>query len=346
MEEKPLDPNTTPEQAVPPVVPATPEPFWKQIDPTIENEEKAAEVFVSYRDKATELEQKLASIDTTPRYNSTFAKRLDELVFQEVSNGADEATAISRARDYLNAQSRDYEAEAGANAEAILLEKYRKENPGIPDDRLRRVINNRYGIPLRKPGEDATEDEVAAYNEAIDLARTSMEIEARQYGRELNQKKETLGLSPEVKAYRQNLEQQQNALAEFTPKAMAVFKRHASSLKPVVDGIEIDLTDIVAPGGRVDSEFEKVASAFIQGVYNEDGSVNEELAKRQSLQIAMYLNPEKVISKLIKIGQDKTAKEVTDKKLNIVPPGTTQAPVQAAGDWTDSYKRYQQRQGK
>lgn len=340
MEEKPLDVTTEQEQVIQPDAPATPQPFWKQIDPTIESEEKAAEVFASYRDKNTELEQRLASIDTTPRYNSTFAKRLDELVFQEVSNGADEATAISRAREYFNAQSRDYEAEAGANPEAILLEKYRKENPGIPDDRLRRVINNKYGIPLRKPGEDATEDEVAAYNEAIDLARTSMEIEARQYGRELNKQKETLGLSPEVKAYRQKMDEQQKALAEFTPKAMAVFKRHASSLKPVVDGIEIDFTDIVAPGGRVDPEFEKAASGFVLGVYNEDGSVNEELAKRQSLQIAMYLNPEKVMSKLIKIGQDKNAKDTTERRLNTAPPGTSSAPSTQGDDWLSSAKRY------
>lgn len=346
MAETPQELETPLEQVIQPDAHATPEPFWKQIDPTIENEQKAAEVFASYRDKATELEQKLASIDTTPRYNSTFAKILDELVFQEVSNGADEATAISRARDYLNAQSRDYEAEAGANAEAILLEKYRKENPGIPDDRLRRVINNKYGIPLRKPGDDATEDEVAAYNEAIDLARTSMEIEARQYGRELNQKKETLGLSPEVKAYRQNLDQQQKALAEFMPKAMQAFSKQASSLKVTIEGQEIDLSEFAAPQGRVGANFEHTVKGWDPALYSKDGVIDDEAVKEISIGVAVFQNVQAALTKAYKAGMDRSAKEVTDKKLNIVPPGTAQAPVQAAGDWTDSYKRYQQRQGK
>lgn len=322
------------------------EPFWKRIDPAIESEEKAAEVFASYRDKAAELEQRLASIDTTPRYHSTFTKRLDELVMQEVNNGADETTAISRARDYLNAQSRDYEAEAASNPEAILLEKYRKENPGLSDDKLRRVINSEYGLSsLRKPGEDASEEEIAAYNDAVELGRTRMEINARQYGREMNQKKETLGLSPEVKAYRQGLEQQQKALAEFMPRAMTAFSRHASSLKATIDGIEIDLSEYVAPGGRVTQQFEAAVKGWSPDVYSKDGVIDDDAVRDITLRVALYQHPEKVLSKAIKMGMDRAAQVVTDKKLNLTPPGNSQPPAQDSGDWRESLKRQAQKQG-
>lgn len=335
-------PVGTPE--IPPAAQA-PEPFWKRIDPTIESEEKAAEAFESYRTKNQELEQKLSEASAGPKYASSMSRKIDEFVVSAVANGADEKTALAQAREYFNAQTRDYETEAGTNPMSILLEKHRAENPGMPEERLKKVIANRYGLTLRKPGEDASEDEVAAYNEAIDLGQTQMEMDARAYGRELNSKKETLGLAPEVREYRQNVERQQKAHSEFMPKAMQAFSRQASSLKVTVEGMEIDLSEYAAPGGRVDPRFEAAVKGFNPSDYSIDGVIDDDAVRDISAGVIMFHNFPKVLAKAIKMGIDKNAKDVTDKKLNIVPPGTTQTPVASDDDWRESLKRRQQRQG-
>ncbi len=237
-----------------------------------ESEDAFSAHYAEVKQKAAEA-QELASRQPERKYVSSFTEAIDNLLEVQVAAGKTPEEAMSEAFKFAVEAAKPWKEIAQKDPFQVLLEKECREMPEIDRATHERLLRSQYKLP-QEP--DASDEE--AHQEWEDMTKiinAKMAKEAVKAAAELEAKKGTYGLSPDVANYMDSRKAAMERHARLAPEYEATLKKVASSLEFSHNGVTVPVKVFESDGRLVKGmEFLANLNVDLSPLCNDSGAID------------------------------------------------------------------------
>lgn len=230
--------------------------------------------------KAAEAEQ-LANQKPERQYVSDFTKAMDNLLEVSISAGKTPEEAMTEAYKFAVEITKPWKDIAKSDPLQVLLEKECRDMPEIDRSTHERLLRSQYRIP-QEPDPSDTEAHQEWEDEAK-IINAKMSKEAFKAASELEAKKGSYGLSPDIAQYIENRKAMMENHSRLAPEYEATLKKVASSLEFSHNGVTVPVK-VFESDGKLAKGME-----FLQKEYVDFSNICDSSGKIDGDKVAKYV---------------------------------------------------------
>lgn len=232
---------------------------WYSRFGAFESEDAFQSHFAEIQAKAAEAEA-LAARQPERRYVSNFTEAIDNLLEVQVAAGKTPDEAMAEVFKFAVETSKPWKEIAKTDPFQVLLEKECRDMPEIDRATHERVLRSQYKLP---PEPDASDEEARVeWEDMSKIINAKMAKEAVKAAADLEAKKGTYGLSPDVAQYIESRREAVQNQARLAPEYEATLKKVASSLEFSHNGVTVPVK-VFEGDGRLAKGMEFLAKEHV-----------------------------------------------------------------------------------